>query len=223
MRVALFGNSHMQMWIHGLQREAKRLGIRLEPYIKYGCSPFRFQMLRRGEAWPECRSWREWAIGQIKADPPDLVVVASHTDLQLKDAAGNPTKSGRAWNRQWRRGVNRTATTLGRKVDRVVVLGDSTTRDKSPGTCVKERNATMASCEQALTSRTQQLLRITEGPATAAGASYLDMNSFLCLDNRCPVVSARYFTLRDAKGHISAAYSLRAGQAFARSLGLRAG
>ena len=145
--VAVFGNSHVAMWLPGLEREASRLGVRIEPFIKYGCTPYRFQMYRDGRAWRECSQWREWALGRLGDRKPDLVVVGSHTWLVMGDEAGRPIEGGATWDRKWRSGVRRTAGYLSRRIDQVVILGDTTTRASRPAKCAQSRGATMRSCE----------------------------------------------------------------------------
>ena len=222
-RVVLFGSSHAAMWLAGLEPEARRLGVRIEPLIKYGCPPWRLQAYVDGRRYETCSSWREWAIDQIQADPPDLVVVASHTTFTVADGQGRQVKRGPSWNRQWRQGVRGTVAAVQPHADRVVVLGDATTRRMHPHLCAPRRDASMRRCEQPLTRRTRTLLQMTRKAGTAAGAAYLDTNVFFCVQRRCPVVARRYFLQRDNGGHVPASYAYAVRGAFARSLGLRAG
>ncbi|QWC85065.1 hypothetical protein KLP28_16310 [Nocardioidaceae bacterium] len=220
--VAVLGNSHMAMWLAGLEPEAERLGMRIEPYVKYGCLPYRAQQYREGQPWTECSDWARWATDEIAAGAHDLVVVASHTWLKLLDDNGEPSRRSAAWDRQWQEGIRATVETLRASGARVVVLGDSTTRRSQPGRCAQRRDASMRRCEQRLTPHTLKLLSMTSSAATAGGAQYLNMNDFLCLRDRCPIVSRRLYVFRDKLGHIPSTYSFAVRRAFSRSLGLRA-
>ncbi|QWC85066.1 hypothetical protein KLP28_16315 [Nocardioidaceae bacterium] len=219
--VVVLGNSKMAMWLAGLEYHARREGVRLVPFIKYGCAPYMFEMWRKGSPWPECSNWRDWALRKIKRMKPDLVVTAAHTWLEFEGPNGGQMPKGRAWDRTWQTGVERTARRLGRSADRVVVLGDALTRRDNPGDCARRPGPTMRLCEVTMVGRTRQLLRLTERGATSGGAEFLDMNAFTCIEDRCPIVAGGSYVFRDKWGHLTATYSRQISRAFATSIGLR--
>ncbi len=217
--VVLLGNSHMAMWMAGLSNRASRQGVRVLPFIKYGCSPFTFQMMRDGTVWRECSAWRDWAIAKITRIQPDLVVAGSHTWLSIAGHDGR-SLTGPAFDRAWTRGVAGLSKQLAPSSGRMVVLGDTTERRRDPGPCALSRRNLMKECEQRLTARTRQLTALTAQGATAGGATSYDTNLLTCLRRRCPIVAGGTFVFRDERGHVSATYSRQVAVEFASAIGL---
>ena len=221
-RAAIIGSSHAMMWLPGLSAQAERDGVQLAVYVKYGCSPFTFTMRRAGRPWAECETWRDWAIGELAARPPDLVLVASHIWVDIASPDGAALR-GREFDDAYAGGVGGLVARLGPILaggGRVTVLGDTTRRDRDPGRCAALRRGGFHRCEQRITLDTVRLNDLTRWAAEAAGGAYYDPGELVCLEARCPVISGGRFVFRDRLGHVTASYSRHAGPALAARVGL---
>ncbi len=218
--VVLLGNSHLNMWVRGLQGPALAAGIRVVPLIKFGCVPYELRQLRGGRVWQECADYRDWALGQIEQLQPEAVILSSHRDFGVAGPDGQRLE-GRAVRRAWSTGVQQT-------VDRVRavapstqarVLGDVNYRSIGPVRCLRSRRASMRFCESPLTRATTNHNGMLSGAAAAAGATFWDPNPLLCLRGRCPLIadgSVMYWHTT----HVSRRWSMHVGALLASRLGL---
>ena len=218
----LIGSSHVMMWLPGLRAEAAAEGVRLLVYVKYGCAPYTF-MMRRGEVpWTECQQWRDWAITDLLAQDPALVIAGSHAWVDIASPSGSALALPQ-FDDAWAGGVSGLVERLAPVIaagGRVTVLGDTTRRGGDPGGCTSKRRAGYERCEQRITLDTVRLNDLTRSAAEDAGAAYYDPGELVCLDARCPVLAGGRFVFRDRLGHVSATYARHVGPALAEGVGL---
>ncbi len=91
--IVVFGNSHARMWIPAFDEIGTELGYRTYYFVKPNCAASLVsvgELVPGSPLWPECDEFRDWALDQIAALDPDLVVVASSgPNPVLYDDEGN--------------------------------------------------------------------------------------------------------------------------------------
>ncbi len=214
--VVLYGDSHAGMWLPPLNLLGERDGFRLVPLIKLGCGPFDVVQLHWGAPFPTCPPFRSWALHQMKALHPDVIVVAYRSLLEVVPPDGqSPTEA-------WRAGAERSLSQLGDLASRVVVISDITATDFSPADCLADVRATMATCTQTEQSVGMTGNTLTREAARQAGTRFADVTGLVCVRHRCPLVVGRVVTYHD-EGHITLTWSKVVTVALGRKLALDGG
>ena len=220
--VVVLGSSHAAMWLAGLEGPAARGGTRIVPLVKYGCSPLILRTRVYGRAWPECATFRQWALRQIDALSPDQVVVGTHTYTNIDNGRGGQLKEGTPrYERLYARGMRSLVARLGRSTDDVVVLGDLARREKEvgPNLCLEANDRRLGPCVKRLDRRDLAMLRRDRAATLEAGGRFYDANRLLCVKRRCPVAAAGIYVNRDFS-HVSRTWAVHVGGVLARRIGL---
>ncbi|MCL2667811.1 MAG: acyltransferase [Micrococcales bacterium] len=85
-RIALVGNSHAGHWVPALEDTLDGTGWQLTTYVQSGCYTVDIPIDFNGEGVTEnCQAINEWAVDQILASDPDLVIMSDKSHLPLVD------------------------------------------------------------------------------------------------------------------------------------------
>ncbi|HWH25303.1 MAG TPA: acyltransferase family protein [Pseudolysinimonas sp.] len=197
-RVVLFGDSHAAHWFPALESIADTDGYHLQTHTKSGCASVDVRLLRDNTAYASCDTWRKEVIADLRADPPDLVVLANYTNPEF---ATTNDKTG-----QWERGLRKTIDQLS-EVTRVVVIADTPDLRVNPAACLAEHLTTAKNCGQPSTVALQSPGRAAEVAATAATHTPLiDLTGYFCTPKWCPALIGNTLAYRDSH-HLTATYS----------------
>ena len=225
--VVLFGDSHPNMWIRGLQGPARRAGITLVPLIKFGCTPYEMRMWRFDLGpWEECFTWREWAYDRIAEIQPDVVVTSGHRNFTLSRAGETTPMPEDERDQAFYDGVSKTLRMLQQDADEIVVLADINYLKEDPVRCLKRPRASMRRCESPVTEDTRHHNAILTSAVDDAPSGlfdppvrFHDPNNLICLDDRCPIVADLTYMYFDFF-HVSRDWAKHVGPVLAPEIGI---
>lgn len=214
-RMVLWGDSHAAQWAPALARIAREDGLRLETHTKSGCASGFATHALDGHAYEACDRWRAAVLGELAADPPELVVVASYSWERMPDDVDA--------DEAWRSGLGEIVDALPQT--RIAFLADTPRFDAEPIECLAENLESALDCAV-------PAAEALGGPGTDAMAAVaadshaelVDLNDYLCLDldgeSVCPAIIGRHTVYRD-QHHLTATYARELAEPLAEALGLR--
>jgi peptidoglycan/LPS O-acetylase OafA/YrhL len=208
--VVLFGDSHAENWLAGLELVAKEHNWRLVTLIKHGCPaadvPVYNRVIRGIDV--SCPEWREAALRRISALRPNAVVVGSASKLAVTAATDAQESSIQRWHDGTRRTLRKISTVTGR----VVLLMDTPRPGFDVPTCLSRvaehtwlpRNVCSVNRHQAVNAEVAQ----AEDVATRGLHNVLrvDFTDSFCMGELCVPARDGVVIYRD-KDHITGAYS----------------
>ena len=186
-KVVLYGDSQAGMWLPALAEIARRRHWQLRLFGKPACPAVHLALWsqRRGRLFAECDRFRAYAEGQILAERPGLVLVASESYAQKADRGVPVTPDG------WRAGLTGTLGTLRRSGARVVVIGETPVLDESAPDCLAAHPANVAACATTEAAATARVWNAADqAAARATGSEYVSVLPWLCTAICAPVVCA---------------------------------
>ncbi len=221
--IVLLGDSHANMWLPALDRIGQRAGFQVVPIIKFGCSPVDIAIHDRdmGGFYRQCDEWRDWALDQVRALDPTVVVVGSATQTVYSFLAEDheTVLDEAAAMDAWQDGVGRLVGELATVTDEVRFLGDTVVLPDSPAECLSKHDATMASCTVPLSQSTQDINDRTELGLRGTAARFIRTTRLVCADLRCPMAVDGTVVFQDRQ-HITETYALTVTDALQRRLDL---
>ncbi len=200
--VVLYGDSYAGMWLPALTEIAERRHWRLQFYGKPACPAPRLVVWDERERRPfgACDRFRDFVLGEVRAERPDLVIVTSGS-FSRKRAADRLLTA-----RQWQAGLAATLSALRRSASRVVVLGALPVLDRSAPECLAAHPADVRACA---TGRAAATARVWNGADRAAaqvtGSGYLPVLPWLCSAVCTPVIGT--VTVYRNRFHLTATYA----------------
>jgi peptidoglycan/LPS O-acetylase OafA/YrhL len=198
--IALVGDSHAAQWFPGLERWAYDAGYALETYTKSACPAVDVTALRDGSPYVACTDWRAEVIGQLQADPPALVLLASYGGASIAD----PGDFGSAWTA----GLRRTIDALSGG-GAVAVITDSPNLGETPAVCLSAHLDSADACGRPPTEALAAPARAAEQAAvTGSTATMIDLTHYLCSEDACPPIIGSTLVYRDAH-HLTPTMSRR--------------
>ncbi|KQY62597.1 MULTISPECIES: acyltransferase family protein [unclassified Nocardioides] len=209
--VVMYGDSHAGMWMPALDAMGRKQGFKVIPLIKVGCAPYDVPQSNKGEAFPSCPEFRDWARGQIEQIQPDGIVLA-HRGMLFMDSS-TPEED-------WESGVRETVEDLSSITPNIKVLGDIPKIPWEPQDCVTDVDATMESCTAPAKSLEITSNALTRDALEGTTADYVPTTDLICVDGRCPLVVGDVVTFRD-KAHLSLSWTKIISPRFAKMVGLR--
>ncbi|WP_067440648.1 acyltransferase family protein [Nocardioides jensenii] len=209
--VVMYGDSHAGMWMPALDAAGKKQGFKVIPLVKVGCAPYDVPQTNKGEAFPTCPEFRDWARGQIEEIQPDAIVLA-HRGMLFMDSS-TPDED-------WATGVRATVEDLATITPNIKVLGDIPKIPWEPQDCVTDVDASMEACTARADSLEIHSNPITRDAVRGTGADYVPTTDLICVDDRCPLVVGDVVTFRD-KAHLSLSWTTIISPRFAEMLDLR--
>jgi peptidoglycan/LPS O-acetylase OafA/YrhL len=87
--IALFGDSHMEQWLPGIDKAARRTGWRVVSWTKSACPPAALTVFNPtlNRTYTECDEWRTRTIARLGELHPDQVVVGESENVASSDVS----------------------------------------------------------------------------------------------------------------------------------------
>jgi peptidoglycan/LPS O-acetylase OafA/YrhL len=204
--VALFGDSHAAQWLPTMQRLTDERGWRLVSMTKSGCPPAQASVWLRPFARPyrECDRWREQALERIRAEHPELVVIASAHDYEIVTDDGRHPIPERP--EAWRAGLVDVLGAASDAAERVVVLADTPLHATDPLECLA-RHDLIERCVSDRGLLVDDVYAAMEADAAeTAGVELVSPVAWLCDAVSCPLVMGNHLVYRDTQ-HVTASFA----------------
>ena len=185
-KMVLFGNSHAVAWLPALGPTAVAAGWQLFPVVKESCDWGEYLGSNR---FPQCGAWYRWALDQVKAIHPDLVV--------LNGYIGGP---------DWQPALARAIQDLKPLATRVILFSDPPGVAAAPVDCLQRPRATLKTCLSPLTDYVLDSTRAQRRMAVQAKIDFVDVQPWFCWNSQCPSVIGRRVVYSDL-GHVTQTYA----------------
>jgi peptidoglycan/LPS O-acetylase OafA/YrhL len=220
--IVVFGNSHARMWIPAFDQIGAELGYRTYYFVKPNCSATLVsvgELVPGSPLWPECDAFRAWALDQIAALDPDLVVVTS--------SGPNPVLYDDDGNRIPKDGIDAAAregyvdlfTRLSTTAQRTVLLRDVPKSENLPDECLTKKGNDLGDCLFTPLPASVVDANLSVEAADETGTEVVDPTKWLCWDDACPTVIGDVLPYRD-RGHLTTVYAASLADELTRAHGL---
>ena len=222
--IVVFGNSHARMWIPTFDEIGKDLGYRTYYFVKPNCAATLVsvgELVPGSPLWPECDEFRDWALDQIAALDPDLVVVASSgPNPVLYDDEGNKIpKDG--IDDAAREGYVDLFTQLSTTAQHTVLIRDVPKSEDLPDECLTKKGNNLGDCLFTPLPASVVDANLSVQAADETGTDVVDPTKWLCWDGSCPTVIGDVLPYRD-RGHLTTVYAAALSDELIKALGLTA-
>jgi peptidoglycan/LPS O-acetylase OafA/YrhL len=190
--IALFGDSHAEHWLGGLDRAGKAHGWKIVAMVKGGCPVPSMAAKESGriERWyRECAKYREATIQKIIAMRPSAVLLSNWDHYLPLDGDGD---NWQVSPEVWRRGLRRTYERFtGAGLTTIAMRGTPKTWFDAPA-CLSRRAAGLLFAGDCRYDRSRAYVRagIEAQNSAARGlpVHFVNMNDQICTTSRCAVV-----------------------------------
>jgi hypothetical protein len=202
---ALLGDSMAISWLPALRAALEPRGFAIHVLTRNQCPlpSVMFFRDRPEEPFTKCAEHKQWALDQVRALQPELVLASNSLTLvgkQVEEPPGNLRYA------RWGAGMTTTLRALRPLADQLVLLG-APPRAGNLLECVT-RLSRPGDCTQPVPQEWRQVRAAEQAAARAAGASYVDPEPWFCADGRCPAVVGSTPVYTDGR-HLTAAYARR--------------
>ena len=190
----LFGDSHAQQWLPVVQAIAKENNWRLNQFTKAAC-PVAALQPRDGRTDPftksDCLGWREDSVNAIIALKPKYIVISS-----LSTYVPDYQEFKTAW--------DQTLSRLRATGAKIIYLRDTPYPNKNMPECISGATDNWSACDFDLnnTPRTEPIVT-DQVRGQNLDIPVLDLNAYLCEDNKCRAVRNGTLLYRD-DSHLTA-------------------
>ncbi len=207
-RAVVLGDSIAGAWLPGIVSGLTPQGWSVQTLSMGRCPNVLEMTLAGGQPFTECSDHRQWALGWIAQNSPDLVVLSNAYDVELVDPALDRTAV-------FRDGLTSMVRQIQTSGARVVVLGapPETGNLQSCANGLSEP----ADCAQSPSRSYLASLSIESEVAEATGATAVDPQRWFCVDDLCPPFVGGTPVFADGV-HMTAEYSERIGGSVAAAL-----
>jgi peptidoglycan/LPS O-acetylase OafA/YrhL len=220
--IVVFGNSHGRMWIPAFDKIGAELGYTTYYFVKPNCAASLVtvgELVPGSPPWPECDDFRAWALDQIAALHPALVVVSS--------SGPNPVLYDDEGNRVPKDGIDAATeqgyvdlfTRLAPIADQTVLLRDVPKSEELPDECLTESGNDLGDCLFKPLAASVNDADISEAAAEESGTPVVDPTRWICWDGSCPAVVGNVLPYRD-RGHLTTIYAESLADELTEALGL---
>jgi hypothetical protein len=211
---ALFGDSIAISWLPALRDVLEPQGYLIQVLTRNQCAAptVMFFRDRPGEPYTQCADHKQWAVQQVEALDPDLVLVSNSltsVGQQIEEPPGDLRYE------RWRDGMTTTLSALGAPGRDVVLLG-APPRSGNLQACVTRFSAP-SDCTEPVPLEWRAVSAAERAAAGAAGARYIDPEPWFCTGGRCPAVVGSTPVYTDGR-HLTSAYSHRLAPQLAQAL-----
>jgi peptidoglycan/LPS O-acetylase OafA/YrhL len=204
-RVALIGDSHLQMYVPALEAIAASEGWELHEFFKGGCTFSHAVKANDTAAEPgKCTQWSINVDDMLAAQRPyDLVIVSNRAPsnrgfaLPLGVSKENATRSW--FLDSWQPLIDRGAT--------IVAIRDAPNPDPNYIRCLDKNLSNPAACEVTVEKAFLAPDFLSLAAARVDSAIVVDLTDFFCNETTCRVVQGNVVMYRDLD-HISRTYAL---------------
>lgn len=187
-RVVLFGDSHAAQWFPAVHAWAASAGYAVEVQAKNACSAAGITVVRSGVPFTECDEWRAAVVERIAQSNPALVVISDRERSNFL-REGSVTEG-------WIEGTRRTLEAIDAPV---LLVTDSPNLGFEPTTCL---SANINDPDRCAGDRSRVLnaerKKLEQATALDAGASWVDLNGYLCDEKLCRPILDDVLVYRDS-------------------------
>ena len=199
--VVLFGDSHLGQWWPAIERIMAARDWRVLFLVKTSCVYEDVTTTSDTGPRANCDVWRSNVLERIAREQPDLVILAAnHRHPPLVDGVVLDGSGGWA---ALAAGAGRTIARLQEGGARVAVLGDTPQIPYDPAECLSAHADHVLRCavprDQAIEPGWIDLERAA---ADSHGATFVDVDAWICPSDPCPLVIGRYAVFADTN-HIT--------------------
>jgi hypothetical protein len=206
--LVVFGDSHAQMWLPAILSFAGHEGYQVRPILHEGCNPWRWA---GPELIGECSGWYKWAVPEVRALRPALLIIATHYDVAPREDAEIKFTGPHSIEN-----ITTLAKDVRSAVHQIVVLGDPPGQEQEPVDCLVASHATMRTCSHSPTEVQSETNAGLES-ATGAFGVFLDTTPWLCYHDLCPMVVGHTGVYLD-HDHITTTYASELAPLFSAAL-----
>lgn len=201
IKVAIFGDSHAAQWLPAMQRIAESRSLQIKTYTKSSCPAVEATVLNNTVPDHGCDRWRAHAISELVGEAPDLVVISDESTYPLQGVADADRAD------RWGDALRATVSQLVNAGSEVAVIANTPRQRVMPADCVSAHPRDVEQCAAPRNEAVDLKIAVAEqAAAEATGASYVDLNDYICGSDRCPVVVANLLVYRDTH-HLSTPYA----------------
>jgi hypothetical protein len=205
--MVVIGDSHARQWGSPLDVLAERAGYTAYHLVRLGCPAADITpWLNEGEG-PNlvCEQFHEWAVSQVAALRPEVVVLATSLNPNGYAVDGEQVLDETKRLALLRESMVRLVRRLDPVVGRFVVIGDPPAVQLSPAKCLL-RARTLDRCAAYGTDLSTAATEAVRGAAADVGATFVDTAPWFCLRGYCPLVLGTLLPYRDGN-HVSDTYA----------------
>lgn len=212
--VAVIGDSHAAMWNPAFQSAIDQRGWRMLLMAKTSCPivdlPLTEHLNSMSEELQRCAQWRSRIMERLRAEPPQLVVVAS-LRAYSPQGIGIWDKPGfDSFNAGWVDGLGDLVAQLRRNGSQVLVLGPEPKLPSVSPNCLSAHLRDPMACAATWPAVNDAGIAAESAAVRTNGGQYASTAELFCSDSRCPAIVANTMVFYDAT-HISSKYSLAMG------------
>ena len=212
---ALIGDSHAAMWHPALQQAVDERGWRMLLMAKASCPIVDLPITDRFNAMSEevqrCAQWRSGIMDRLRAEPPQLVIVASVRSYSAQGVGVWDNKAGfDPFNSAWVDGLAHLVGELRSFGSQVLVLGPEPRLTAVAPNCLSSHLENAKACESTWPVSYDAGIKIEAAAVRAAGGHYADTKDLFCAGGQCPPVVGNTMVFYDAS-HISSEYATAMG------------
>lgn len=212
--VAVIGDSHAAMWNPAVQSAVDQRDWRKLLMAKASCPivdlPLTEHLNAMTEELQRCAQWRSGIMARLRAEPPQLVIVASVRGYS-PEGIGVWDKPGfDPFNKGWIDGLGKLVKELRNNGSQVLVLGPEPKLPSVTTNCLAAHLEDPTACAASWPAANNAGVEAESAVVAANGGQYANTVDLFCSGERCPAVVSNTMVFYDAS-HISRAYSLAMG------------
>jgi hypothetical protein len=183
------------MWLPDIVSFAQHEGYEVRPIAKLSCSSVAWAGAGSNSG---CRAWYKWAVAQVRAIHPSLLILATH----YSDVSDSPDLSA-----QNLTNLGNFYSSVHSSTQELVVLGDAPGQSggNEPIDCLQRSHATMMSCSSTET-QTQLSTDASVSSEAADFGAFLDTTPWFCDNLSCPMVVGHTVVYTDTN-HMTTTYA----------------
>ena len=220
--LVVLGNSHGRHWIPAFEKIAQRAGYAAYYLVRVQCTAALVtpDLGRSSEPNEGCAEFHDWAIEQVRALDPDLLVVASSaTDGGVYLDDGTYLTDPDEVNQAVADGFGALFEQLAPLTDRLVLLDDIPRVRTVMGDCLASDPDDLGDCMQRPLGSTAAVTRMVGDVADKLGVERIDTAPWFCAHDKCPAVIGDVISYRDPS-HMTNEYSAKLAAPLGTALGI---
>jgi peptidoglycan/LPS O-acetylase OafA/YrhL len=225
--IVLLGDSHARAWAPAVDELGRTHGYKVYVLAYSRCMATSLVQLdhRTNRPADNCEAFKTWALGQIAALSPDLLLVSTFEGPVVDPSTGATASRERDLGEYltvlrdgWRPFFER----LARDAKQVYLVGNTPKVLARSGTCLTKGNPDLGDCVSRPRKDVLREAKASFEAADEAGIGTVDALDWFCSGGACPSVVGRFVTMRDLQ-HMTVEYSRHLAEPLAARLRIRHG
>ncbi len=206
--LVVIGDSHARAWIPAFNRIIDSGRWQAYYLVKPQCTAAHVTIasLDSDEPFTDCSDFQDWAIDQVAALEPDLVVVASSPPVNGVFNGAKRVTDIKAVIPILRNGYDDLFLELSLYAEQVALVRDVPKSPDDPATCLSTGDPNLDDCMFEPVERSTVLGDVAVESALGSGIEVVDPTPWLCYQGECPVVIGGTLSYRDTD-HITTEYA----------------